>query len=33
MKEQKEKYTCSKCQGIISMHDKECSECQDPMEE
>lgn len=33
MKEQKEKYTCSKCQGIISMHDKECSECQEPMEE
>lgn len=33
MKEQKEKYTCSKCQGVISMHDKECSECQEPMEE
>lgn len=33
MKVQKEKYTCSKCQGIISMHDKECSECQEPMEE
>ena len=33
MKEQKEKYTCTKCQGIISMHDKECSECQEPMEE
>lgn len=33
MKEQKEKYTCLKCQGIISIHDRECSECQEPMEE
>lgn len=25
---QKEKYTCQKCGGIISIHDQECSECQ-----
>ena len=25
---QKEKYTCSECGGIISIHDGECSECQ-----
>lgn len=31
MKEQKEKYTCSKCQGVISIHDQECSECQESM--
>lgn len=31
MKEQKEKYTCPICKGIISIHDKECSECQEPM--
>ena len=29
MKEQKEKYTCQKCGGIISIHDRECSECQE----
>ena len=28
MKIQKVKYTCSKCGGIISIHDRECSECQ-----
>lgn len=31
MEKQKEKYTCSKCGGIISMHDRECSECQEEM--
>ena len=31
MKQQKEKYTCPKCGGIISIHDKECSECQEKM--
>ncbi len=29
MKMQKEKYTCSKCGGIISIHDRECNECQE----
>ncbi len=28
MKQQKEKYTCNGCGGIISIHDSECSECQ-----
>lgn len=28
MKQQKEKYTCPVCGGIISIHDSECSECQ-----
>ena len=31
MEQQKEEYTCSKCGGIISIHDKECSECQQKM--
>ena len=31
MVHQKEKYTCSKCGGIISIHDRECSECQEKM--
>lgn len=31
MKIQKEKYTCPECQGIISIHDRECSECQAKM--
>lgn len=31
MEQQKEEYTCSKCGGIISIHDKECSECQEKM--
>ncbi|MEG0452412.1 MAG: DUF3795 domain-containing protein [Coprobacillus sp.] len=29
MRQQKVKYTCSKCGGIISIHDRECSECQE----
>ncbi|HBG4934429.1 TPA: DUF3795 domain-containing protein [Clostridioides difficile] len=29
MQKQKERYTCSKCGGIISIHDRECSECQE----
>lgn len=29
MEQQKTKYTCSKCGGIISIHDRECSECQE----
>lgn len=32
MEQQKEKYTCPKCGGIISIHDRECSECQEKME-
>lgn len=28
MEKQKEKFTCPKCGGIISLHDAECSECQ-----
>ena len=28
MKQQKEAYTCPHCGGIISLHDRECSECQ-----
>ena len=31
MEQQKIKYTCSKCGGIISIHDRECSECQEKM--
>ena len=31
MEEQKEKSTCPKCGGIISIHDRECSECQKKM--
>lgn len=27
MKQQKEKFTCPECAGIISIHDSECSEC------
>lgn len=27
LKEQAQKYTCSKCGGIISLHDAQCSEC------
>lgn len=29
IKLQREKYTCPKCGGIISIHDRECSECQE----
>lgn len=32
MKQQKEKYTCKTCGGIISIHDRECSECQEKVE-
>ena len=28
MESQKEEYTCPKCGGVISLHDRECSECQ-----
>lgn len=28
MEQQKERYTCPNCGGIISIHDAECSECQ-----
>ena len=31
MVHQKEKYTCPRCGGIISIHDRECSECQEKM--
>lgn len=27
MEQQKGKYTCPECGGIISLHDRECSEC------
>lgn len=30
---QKLKYTCKHCGGIISLHDRECGECQTKMEE
>lgn len=31
MQRQKEVYTCPKCGGIISIHDRACSECQEKM--
>lgn len=31
MEQQREIYTCQKCGGIISIHDRECSECQEKM--
>ena len=31
MKQQKEQCTCSTCGGIISIHDRDCSECQEKM--
>ena len=31
MEQQKEKYTCRQCGGIISIHDRKCSECQEKM--
>lgn len=31
MEQQKIKFACSKCGGIISIHDRECSECQEKM--
>lgn len=33
MDKQKEKYTCPQCDGIISIHDRECSECLKKIEE
>jgi transposase len=27
LSEEKEKWTCSNCGGIISLHDRACSEC------
>lgn len=27
MEQQKKVYTCPKCEGVISLHDRECSEC------
>ncbi len=31
MEQQKEKDTCLNCAGIISIHGRECSECQEKM--
>lgn len=31
MEQQKKKYICPECGGIISIHDRECSECQGKM--
>lgn len=31
MEKQRERYTCSKCGGIISIQDRECSECREKM--
>ena len=31
--QQEKKYTCSKCGGIISIHDRECSECQEKLKQ
>ena len=28
MEEQKKKYTCLQCGGVVSLHDAKCSECQ-----
>lgn len=33
MDQQKNKYTCPKCGGIFSIHDQECSECQEKMKQ
>ena len=33
MEQQKEKYTCPKCGGIISIHDGECSECKEKVKQ
>jgi len=33
MEQQKGKYTCPKCGGIISIHDRECSACQESMKQ
>jgi len=32
MEQQRAKYTCPRCGGVISMHDRVCSECQEAME-
>lgn len=32
MEQQKEKFTCFACGGIISIHDRECSQCQNKIE-
>ena len=31
MEQQKIIYSCYKCGGILSIHDRECSECQEKM--
>lgn len=31
MEQQKTKYTCPQCGGIISLHDRECSECREKL--
>ena len=31
IEQQRAKYTCPKCGGVISLHDRECSECQEKM--
>jgi len=31
MEHQKKKYACPQCGGIISIHDRECSECQEKL--
>lgn len=33
MEQQKRRYTCPKCNGIISIHDRECSDCQEKINE
>lgn len=32
MEKQREIYACSKCGGIISIHDRECSECREKID-
>lgn len=32
MAQQKEKYTCPKCGGVISIHDRACSDCKERMD-
>lgn len=32
MEQQLKKYTCPSCGGVISLHDRECSECQTKIE-
>lgn len=33
MERQKEGYTCPKCGGVISLHDRACSECQEKVQQ